>query len=103
MPFGQHLHDGPRPGSLRSTLFGGLAALLLLAPAFAGAQTTSTDTGAEKNLTTQVQKETRVALPSLSPLVQRVLPAVVSISAQLGSEAAAQSERPADQSDESGT
>src|SRR6266850_2186053 len=103
MPFGQHLHARPRPGTLRAMRFGSLAALMLLAPALAGAQTTSTDTGAEKNITTQVQKDTRVALPSLSPLVQRVLPAVVNISAQISSEAAMQSDRPAEQRDESGT
>src|SRR5687767_6699601 len=87
MPFAQHLRGSSPPGSLRSTLFGGLAALMVLAPALAGAQTTRTDTGAEKNITTQVQKDVPVALPSLSPLVQRASPAVVSIAAQVNSEA----------------
>src|SRR5437660_11093850 len=87
MPFGQHLDPGAPRGSWRSALIGGVAALtLLLAPALAVAQTT----GTEKNITAQVQKETAVPLPSFSPLVQRVLPAVVNISAQISSEAAAQ-------------
>jgi serine protease Do len=118
MLFGQHLC--PR-GSLRATLLGGTAALaLLLAPALAGAQGTASqqpapsdsssaqqhanDNGQNgtggKNITAQVQNEISVNLPSLNPLVQRVLPAVVNISAQLSTEAATQSEQPAEGSDQ---
>src|SRR5439155_8726108 len=100
MPFGQHLDPGAPRGSWRSALIGGVAALtLLLAPALAVAQTT----GTEKNITAQVQKETAVPLPSFSPLVQRVLPAVVNISAQISGEAAAQTEQSAEESDQSST
>jgi len=100
MPFGQHLDTGAPPVSLRSTLIGAAAALTLaLMPALASAQTNGTD----KNITAQVQKETPVALPSLNPLVQRVLPAVVNISAQITSEAAAQTDQSADESDQSST
>src|SRR5216684_1948994 len=90
MPFGQHLDPRAMPDLWRATLIGGVAALLL-APALAGAQTTGTEktNGTEKNITAGVQKETPVALPSLNPLVQRVLPGVVNISAQITSEAAA--------------
>ncbi len=99
MPFGQHL-DADTRGSWRSTLIGGVAALtLLLTPGLAGAQTN----GTEKNITAQVQQEAPVALPSLNPLVQRVLPAVVNISAQLASEAAAQPDESAEESDQSST
>ena len=107
MLFGQHLC--PR-GSLRATLLGGTAALaLLLAPALAGAQGTASQQPANdngqngtggKNITAQVQNEISVNLPSLNPLVQRVLPAVVNISAQLSTEAATQSEQPAEGSDQ---
>ncbi len=101
MAFGQQLDPGAMPSPWRSTLIGGAAALtVLLAPALAGAQTS----GTEKNITAQVQKETPpVALPSLNPLVQRVLPAVVNISAQISSEATAQSEQSAEESDQSST
>jgi serine protease Do len=79
---------------------GGVTALsLLLAAALAGAQSS----GAEKNLTAQVQKETPVALPSLAPLVERVLPAVVNISAQQGEEAATKADHPGDEGDQSST
>src|SRR5712691_9100984 len=100
MPFGQHLDPGAPRGSWRAALIGGVAVLaLVLAPALAGAQTA----GNEKNITGQVQKETAVALPSLNPLVQRVLPAVVNISAQISSEGAAQPEQSAEESDQSST
>src|SRR6266851_235049 len=104
MPFGQHLDPRAMPDLWRATLIGGVAALLL-APALAGAQTTGTEktNGTEKNITAGVQKETPVALPSLNPLVQRVLPGVVNISAQITSEAAAQTEQSADEGDQSST
>ena len=84
---------------LRFRLFGGIGALaLLLAPAMASAQGTAPQP--DKNITAQVQNEVTVNLPSLNPLVQRVLPAVVNISAQLSTEAAAQSDQPGEGSDQ---
>ena len=76
----------------------GVAALaLVLQPAIAGAQN-----GTDKNITAQTQKGPAIALPSLAPLAQRVLPAVVNISAQLGADAAAQADHSADEGDPSG-
>jgi serine protease Do len=43
---------------------------------------------AEKDVTAKVQSETAIALPSLAPLVERVLPAVVNVSVELGDQAA---------------
>jgi serine protease Do len=106
MLVGRHLFPRVFPrGPLSSKLLGGLGALsLLLAPALAGAQG-GAQQGAmaqqpEKNITAQVQNEATVNLPSLNPLVQRVLPAVVNISAQLSTEAAAQSDQPGEGSDQ---
>jgi serine protease Do len=103
MPFGQHLERGSPVRSLQSTLVASLAALMLLVPALAGAQTADADRGTEQNITSQVQKAPPVALPSLSPLVERVSPAVVNVSAQMASDAGALPERSADQGDEAGT
>ena len=87
-------------GTVRARLIGGVTALsLLFAPALAGAQSS----GAEKNLTAQVQAETPVALPSLAPLVERVLPAVVNISAQQSEEAATKTDQPGDKGDQAPT
>src|SRR5207302_3305508 len=77
----QH-HPGASPGASRSLLAAGVALTLLLAAPL-GAEAASNGS----NITAQVQKEAPVALPSLAPLVERVLPAVVSISAQLGGDA----------------
>jgi serine protease Do len=91
-------------GSSRSALIGVAGALaLLLGPALAGAQTgaaqkpAAQNGGTEKNITAKVQNEVSVNLPSLNPLVQRVQPAVVNISSQLTNEAAAGSDRSADE------
>jgi serine protease Do len=97
-------HLFPRAPSC-SKLLGGLGALsLLLAPTLADAQGSAsqgaTTQQPEKNITAQVQNEITVNLPSLNPLVQRVLPAVVNISAQLSTEAAAQSDQPGEGSDQ---
>lgn len=51
------------------------------------------------NITKQVQNETAIGLPSLSPLVDRVMPAIVNISAQLNPQAAAALEDQGDDSD----
>ncbi len=100
MPFDPCDAPGKRPGSGRSLLLASGAALaLVLAPALgAGAPSEAAD----KNVTQQVQKETTIALPSLAPLVERVLPAVVNISVQLGTDAAAQSDQSADEGDQGG-
>jgi serine protease Do len=99
---------------LRAALVGGAGTLaLLLAPALADAQASRADSraapgaaqqnpagqngGTEKNITAQVQNEVSVNLPSLWPLVQRAQPAVVNISAQLSSDAAAGADRSADE------
>lgn len=51
------------------------------------------------NITKQVQQRTAISLPSLSPLVERVMPAIVNISAQLNPQAAAAVEDQDDDSD----
>jgi serine protease Do len=100
MTFGQHADRAAPRGSLRAVLIGCVTPLLvLLAPAPGGAQSS----GAEKNITAQVQKEAPVALPSLAPLVERVLPAVVNISAQKTEEAATKTEQPGENGDQSST
>jgi serine protease Do len=102
MPFGQPLHSGASPHSWRAALIGGAAALaLLLAPPPAGARNGGNGVGGEANITAKVQNETKIALPSLHPLVERVLPAVVNISAQLGEETAGQSEQSSNEGDQS--
>ncbi len=98
-----------RPASrspVRVWLTGGVLALLL-APGLAFAQNTAAPAGGTQNMgpakdiTKEVQQETPVALPSLNPLVQRVLPAVVNISSELSEEAAAQSDDQSDEGDQS--
>jgi serine protease Do len=77
----------------RWTLAGAACAALLLAPVYSSAQTpaqTSDNTG--RNLTRQTQSEINITLPSFSPLVERVEPAVVNISVELKEKAAAQDE-----------
>ncbi|HVC54377.1 MAG TPA: DegQ family serine endoprotease [Stellaceae bacterium] len=88
MPVDLHLDRAMPRGALRALLIAGIAALGLLAPTAGGAQTG----GSDQNLTAQIRKEAPIALPSLAPLVQRVLPAVVNISSQLSE--AAQSDPP---------
>ena len=76
----------------RSSLLGAVCALLVFAPAFSAAQNLA-DTGnkAGGNLTRQAQSETPIALPSLAPLAEHVVPAVVNVSVELNERAAAQS------------
>ena len=81
-------------GALRALLIGGAAAVIVLTQPPAGAAA-----GPDDNETTQIQKAPPIALPSLSPLVQRVLPAVVNISSQLNRDAAS-SNQPSEQGDE---
>ena len=70
----------------------GAAVLLALSAATGSAQDEARPAdakgGAGPNITQQVQKQTAVALPSLSPIVDRVLPAVVNVSVKLRADAA---------------
>ena len=93
MSFGKLVDPSPPPAARRSMAIAvaAAAALLLAPPAAVPAG------GAEKNSGTQIQKEAPVPMPSLAPLVQRVLPAVVSVSAQVGGETPAQADRSADE------
>jgi serine protease Do len=77
-----------RPG-----LAGAACALLALAPAFAAAPACAGTANADgRNLTQQAQQEISIALPSLAPLAERVVPAVVNISVELNQQAAAEAE-----------
>jgi serine protease Do len=99
MPLGQNLNPAMHARAARSAWIGGIAALgLLLASALADAQPPNPD----RNVTAQVQRQPAVQLPSLAPLVQRVLPAVVSISARLSSDTAGQGgDRSAEENEQS--
>ena len=102
MRFGQHLDLANLSPLSRSALIAGAVALgLLTAPPLATAQDRAQNPAqsqGEKNITAQVQKAPAVNLPSLNPLVERVLPAVVSITARLNGEAAAGASPSADES-----
>ena len=84
---------------LRTTLIAGAGTFaLMLAPTLASAQNQGAQSGpGDKNITAQVQSEVAINLPSLNPLVQRVQPAVVNISAQMSTEASAGTDRSADE------
>jgi len=77
--------------SLRGLLIGAVStAVLALAPA-AGAQPAAQNQAPDgKNITKEVQSGPAINLPSLAPLVERVSPAVVTITAQMTKEASAQ-------------
>src|SRR5206468_10700961 len=104
MPFDPLLDPDAARRPIRAILSAAAALALFAAPALGEAPSPGLDksTG-DKNITEQVQKETSVALPSLSPLVQRVLPAVVNISAQLSGDAAAQPDQLSDDRDQPGS
>jgi serine protease Do len=88
-------------GAPRSALIAGVAALaLLVVPASGRAQDRAQTPSGDKNVTAEVKKQPKVALPSLNPLVEQVLPAVVSISARLSGDAAAQADKSADEGDQ---
>jgi serine protease Do len=92
MPFGQDAT--PVALSRRGGLIAAAAALLLVAPVpLASAQ----NAGNGKNITKDVQQHITVALPSLNPLVQRVSPAVVNISAQVSGDQAPVPDRSAEE------
>ena len=97
MPFGQDA--APIAPSCRRLLLGAAAALLLVPPQMASAQSA----GNGKNITKDVQQHVTVTLPSLNPLVARVSPAVVNISAQIGGDQAAIPDRSADEPGQSGS
>ncbi len=106
MPFGLHLDARVPRAALRSGLIASAAALALaVAPPLARAQHPAQNPGqnapVDKNITAQVHKEPLVPLPSLAPLVQRVLPAVVSISARLNGDAATEAGQSAAEGDQS--
>ena len=82
---------------LRALFFAGASAAALLlgiagadaAPAANQPAANQTDNNSNgQNVTTQVQNEISIALPSLAPLVDRVSPAVVTISAHMTADAA---------------
>src|SRR5947209_1447466 len=81
--------DGPTRWSLIAPVWAGL----ILAPALCNAQA-SGEKGPKggSNLTQQTQTDIDIALPSLAPLVERVMPAVVNISVELKEQAATQGE-----------
>src|SRR5436190_21027632 len=77
----------------RQSLVGAIWAALIFAPGLCSAQPAG-DTGPKggSNLTRQTQSEIDIALPSLAPLVERVMPAVVNVSVELKEQAAAEGE-----------
>ena len=64
---------------------GAAGTLLAFAPAFSSAQTSPAqgENAGGKNLARQTQQEISIGLPSLAPLAEHVLPAVVNISVEL--------------------
>jgi S1-C subfamily serine protease len=76
---------------IRQSLTAAIWAALILAPALCSAQPAGeARPQGGSNLTRQTQNEIDIALPSLAPLVERVMPAVVNISVELKEQAAAQ-------------
>jgi serine protease Do len=104
---GLYLDRAALPGMPRSALLAGAAALtLLVTPPLANAQDRAQTQGGDKqggdkNVTAQVQKAPIIPLPSLNPLVEKVLPAVVSISARLNGDSAAAADQSADEGNQS--
>jgi serine protease Do len=86
---------------VRSSVTGAACAALILAPAFAVAAD-SGNAAAGRNLTQEVQKAPPIPLPSLAPLADRVLPAVVNVSVELTEQAAVQDEGDSDSSSDNG-
>ena len=109
MRFRQHSDFADLPGLPRSALIAGAVALgVLIAPPLAAAQDQAqkpaqvqAQNRGDKDITAQVQKAPTVNLPSLNPLVERVLPAVVSITARMNGEAATGASPSADESSQS--
>ena len=86
---------------MRSALTWAACAALVLTPALA--VTNSAPTAGGRNLTQEQQQKGAIPLPSLAPLTQHVLPAVVNLSVQLNQQAALQGQSgDEDQSDSDG-
>lgn len=78
---------------IRWTSAAAACAALVLAPVcFIAQAPAESGDPPSRNLTKQAQREIDIALPSLAPLAERVLPAVVNISVELTERAAAQDE-----------
>jgi serine protease Do len=92
----QNRRNGDSGGWQASLFVIGIAVLSLGAPLAAAAE----KTGGANDLTRQIQQQPSIALPSLNPLVERVLPAVVSVSAQLTSDAASSGRSSGDERNE---
>jgi serine protease Do len=71
---------------MRSAVTGSVCAALMLAPALAASD--SAPAAGARNLTQEQKQAGPIPLPSLAPLAQHVLPAVVNISVQLHQQAA---------------
>jgi serine protease Do len=86
---------------LRSWLPGAACTLLVFAPTFSGAQSSAAagEGNGDRNLTRQAENAPPIALPSLAPLAERVLPAVVNISVELNEQATFPSQEGDDQPD----
>jgi S1-C subfamily serine protease len=75
---------------IRSLLAGVAGAALMLAPALAASADNGGSAAPARNLTEEQQQSGAIPLPSLAPLAQRVLPAVVNISVELNQQTAMQ-------------
>ncbi|HTT79331.1 MAG TPA: DegQ family serine endoprotease [Stellaceae bacterium] len=97
MPIGQHIARCRLHASWRAVAVAWTVVLsLFAAPPLAGAQTANGST--QNDITKRVQREISIDLPSLHPLVQRILPAVVNISSELSEQA--QADQPGDEGDQ---
>ncbi|MBV9814500.1 MAG: DegQ family serine endoprotease [Alphaproteobacteria bacterium] len=91
-----------KAGRTRWRFAGTVVAVLVLTPTLSRGQSPGEPSGTvPSDLTRQTQSEINIQLPTLAPLVERVMPAVVNISVQLKEQAATQSE--GDASNESGS
>ncbi|MBV9203519.1 MAG: hypothetical protein JOY83_28035, partial [Alphaproteobacteria bacterium] len=91
-----------KAGRTRWRFAGTVVAVLVLTPTLSRGQSPGEPRGTvPSHLTRQTQSEINIHLPTLAPLVERVMPAVVNISVQLKEQAATQSE--GDASNESGS
>jgi serine protease Do len=97
MPIGQHINRRPSRRSWRAVAVAATAALAVFAiPPLARAE--HPNGSGQNDITNRVQRETAINLPSLHPLVHRVLPAVVNISSELAEQA--QEGPPGDEGDQ---
>jgi serine protease Do len=82
---------------IRCLLAGIASAALMLAPALAAPADSGGSAAPGRNLTEEQQQSGAIPLPSLAPLAQHVLPAVVNISVELNQQTAMQNQSGADQ------